>query len=132
MAQGERHGWLTAGLGPRTILVVSAFFIVCYFGVSIVNNAVDRYELDREQDRLRNQLQSLESQQRRLDALKNYMQSDEFIERAGRDQGLIFPGDTPVFITAPTPSTGTVSSFSGPWWERYFGPTVTAPAPRNP
>lgn len=124
MAQGERSGWLASGLGPRKILIVSAFFIVCYFGVSIVNNALQRYELEQQQERLRQEIYSLERQQRRLDALKTYMQSDEFIERAGRDQGLIYPGDTPVFISAPTPMAAGAPR-SGPWWERYFGP----PAP---
>ncbi len=121
MAQGERSGWLAAGLGPRRVLVAASVFIIAYFGVSIAGNAVTHYELGRDQDRLRQEIAALERQQRRLEALKTYMQTDEFIERAARDQGLIRPGDTAVLVSAPLAATP-AAGFDGPWWERYFRP----------
>src|SRR5258708_3233895 len=122
MAQGERSGRRVTGLSPQVVLIVAAFFIICYFGVSIVNNALHRYELDRQQVQMRQQIQSLETQKGRLDALRSYMQSDEFVERAGRAEGLIFPGDVPVFVSAPAPTPTAATGPTGPWWERYFGP----------
>lgn len=121
MAQGERSGWLAAGLSPRRVLTVAAVFIIAYFGVSIVGNALTRYELARDQGRLRQEIATLEQQQRRLTALRAYMLTDEFIERAARDQGLVRPGETAVVVSAPTPAAGPPSP-GGSWWERYFGP----------
>lgn len=121
MAHQERGGWLAAGLSPRRILVAASVFIIAYFGVSIAGNAVTHYELSRNQDRLRREIAGLDHQQRRLEALKTYMQTDEFIERAARDQGLIRPGDTSVLVSAP-PAATPAPGFDGPWWERYFRP----------
>src|SRR5690349_4828825 len=120
MAHGER-GRFAAGLSPRRVLIVAAIFIIGYFSIAIVGNAINRYELARDQDRLRNEIAALQSQQQRLDALRTYMQTDEFIERMARDEGLVRPGDTPVMVAAPTPTGSSSSGSVGPWWERYFG-----------
>jgi cell division protein FtsB len=120
MAHGER-GRFAAGLSPRRVLIVAAIFIIGYFSIAIVGNAINRYELARDQDRLRNEIAALQSQQQRLDALRTYMQTDEFIERMARDEGLVRPGDTPVMVAAPTPTGSSSSGAVGPWWERYFG-----------
>jgi cell division protein FtsB len=121
VAQEDRGNWLAAGLSPRRVLVVAALFIIAYFGVSIVGNAITRHELAREQERLQADIERLEAQQAQLDALRTFMQSDEFIERAARDQGLVRPGDTSVIVVAPTAAATAAASVTGPWWERYFG-----------
>ena len=122
MPQGERRGRLAAGLSPGRILIVAAVFIIAYFGVSIAGNALTRYELAREQRRLRQEIAALEAQQRRLDALRAYMQTDEFIERAAREEGLVRPGDTVVLVVAPTRTATAQASPGGSWWKRYFDP----------
>jgi cell division protein FtsB len=122
MAPGERGGWLDGSLSPGRILLIAVLFLVAYFGVSIVANAITRYELMREQDRLRRDIADLLAQQRRLDALRAYMQTDEFIERAAREQGLVRPGDTAVVVAAPTPAATATPAPGAPWWERYFAP----------
>jgi cell division protein FtsB len=122
MAQGERGGRPLAGLSARRILIIAALFIIAYFGVSIAGNAITRYELAREQQRLRREIAALEDQQRRLEALRAYMETDEFIERAAREEGLVRPGDTSVVVaSAPQPSAPEPPP-GRPWWERYFGP----------
>jgi cell division protein FtsB len=120
MAQAER-GRLMAGLSPRRILIVAAVFIIAYFGVAIAGNAVQRYELDQEQRQLEQEITELERQHQRLEALRSYMLTDEFIERTAREQGLARPGDTSVIIVAPTPAPGEQPRPGAPWWERYFG-----------
>ena len=52
------------------------------------------------------------------------MQSDAFIETMARQQGLVRPGDTPVLVAAPTPSSASTGT-AGQWWERYFEPPAT-------
>ena len=122
MGRGERGGRRMVGLSPRRVLIIAAAFIIAYFGVSIVGNALTRYELTREQQQLREEIVTLEAHQRRLDALRAYMQTDEFIERAARDEGLVRPGDISVVVVAPTPAPSSDGASSGPWWERYFTP----------
>ena len=122
MAPGQRSGRPAIGLSPRRVLIIAAFFIIGYFGVAIVGNALNRYELMREEERLRRDLATLQTQQRRLEALRAYMLTDEFIERAAREEGLARPGDTSVIVVAPTPTPGASDRPPGAWWERYFGP----------
>ncbi len=117
MAQAERSRF--SAPGPRRVLLVAAIFISGYLGVAIIGNAVNRYELTRTQERLAREIETLEAQQRRLEALRAYMQTDEFIERAAREEGLVRPGDTAVAVSAPSPAT-TPAPVTGPWWERYF------------
>ncbi len=118
MAASER-GRFSASLSPRRALFIAAIFLTGYLGVAIVGNALNRYELTRTQERLDREIQALEAQQRRLEALRLYMQTDEFIERAAREEGLVRPGDIAVAVAAPTTATTPVTS-TGPWWERYF------------
>lgn len=120
MAQADR-GWLAAGLSPRRILIIAALFIIAYFGFAIFGNAIQRYELDREQRQLKQEITELGEQQQRLEALRAYMLTDEFIERAAREQGLARPGDTSVVVVAPTPEAARQYKPGAPWWERYFG-----------
>ena len=121
MTREEWSGRLTAGLSARRILVAAAVFIIGYFGVSIVGNAITRYDLHRYEQQLRAEIAVRESQQQRLNALRAYMQSDEFIERFAREQGLVRPGDTAVVVVAPGPSAAPDVAPGAPWWERYFG-----------
>lgn len=120
MAEPERAtrtGW---GWDPQKVLLVAAVFIIAYFIISIAGNAVTRYEINHRQEHLRREIAALEAQQARLAALKRYMESDEFVERAARDQGLVRPGDTVVIVVAPTPSPDAGPPPGSPWWERYF------------
>jgi cell division protein FtsB len=121
MSRREHGVWRASGLHPRRVLVIAVGFVVIYFGVAIVGNAINRYELERHAAALRAEIAALETQQQRLEALRAYMQSDEFIERMARDEGLVLPGDTVVLVTAPTPSPTPTLAPTDPWWEGYFG-----------
>ena len=110
-----------AGLTPGRIVVVVSVFIVLYFGTTAVGNYFQRAELDQYRQRLRGEITGLETQQGRLSALAEYMQTDEFIERSAREEGLVRPGDTAVIVAAPG-AGGDSRALSGPWWERYFAP----------
>jgi len=121
MSRREYGVWRASGLYPRRVLVVAIGFVVIYFGVAIVGNAINRYELERHAAALRAEIAALEAQQQRLEALRAYMQTDEFIERMARDEGLALPGETAVLVVAPTPSPTSTLAPTEPWWEGYFG-----------
>ena len=94
----------------RIVLVITAVAIT-YFLIAAVLGAVRSYQLQQREDRLRSEIAELHGRYERLDALKAYLNSDEFIESAAREQlGLVRPGETG-FITissqpAPTPASG--------------------------
>lgn len=121
MARREGNGRSIAGLSAQRAMAVAAVFILLYFGVAIIGNAVHRYELAREQRQLEAEIATLQTREQWLVALRDYMQTDEFIERAARDAGLVRPGDIAVAVVAPTrpPEARTLP---GVWWERYFEP----------
>ena len=117
----RRHGRLSIGLSPVQILIVSAVFIVLYFGVSAAGNSYNDQQLKREQSHLEREIRDLAYQRQRVDALRTYMQTDEFIERSGRDIGLVRPGDTAVVVSGPPSTTPPSVDGERPWYERYFG-----------
>ena len=92
----------------RIVLLVTALAIT-YFLITAALGAVRSYQLQQREDRLRTEIAELQTRYERLDALKAYLNSDEFIESAAREQlGLVRQGETG-FITissqpAPTPA----------------------------
>jgi len=110
------------GLSVQRVVVATALFIVVYSSFTIAANAARRYQLTTQTRQLQQTVASDQADQRRLEALKRYLGSDEFIESAARQEGLVRPGDVPVFVTAPTPPATPEAGASGAWWERYFAP----------
>jgi len=103
----------------RIVLLVTALAIT-YFLITAALGAVRAYQLEQREDRLRTEIAELQARYERLDALKGYLNSDEFIEAAAREQlGLVRPGETG-FITissqpAPTPAPG--DPHPELWWD---------------
>jgi cell division protein DivIC len=110
---------LPGSSGARIVLVVTALAIT-YFLFTAALGAVRSYQLHQREDRLRTEITELQARYERLDALKAYLNSDEFIESAAREQlGLVRPGETG-FITiasqpAPTPAPGDPQPEL--WWD---------------
>ncbi|MFN8557814.1 MAG: septum formation initiator family protein [Dehalococcoidia bacterium] len=71
---------------------------------------------------MRRDIAALEARRQRLDALRAYMESDEFVERAARQQGMVRPGDVPFIVSAPETGAPADLPPGSPWWERYFAP----------
>jgi len=108
------------GFTPVRLLLIAAGLVAVYCGFSIVGNYVHQYQLDRDRAQLQAQIQTEQSRYARLDALRQWMQSDAFIEAMARHDGLIKPGDHPIIVSAPSPSPA--AGVAGDWWEKYFGP----------
>jgi cell division protein FtsL len=108
------------GLTPTRLILIAAGFISVYFGFIIVGNRVHQYQLDQENTQLERRIVAAQNQQGKLQALKDWMQSDTFVEAMARKQGLVRPGDHPIIVAAPAPTSTPESG--GEWWERYFEP----------
>jgi len=107
-----------AGLTWARLALIAAGVIAIYSGFEIVGNNVHQYQLDRQSARLAQQVQQEQERHRELEALKAWMQSDDFVIQAARLQGYIFPGDKPLLIDAPS-ATPTPDPGNG-WWQRYL------------
>lgn len=108
------------GLTPARLMLVAAGFVSVYFGFSIAGNYVHQYQLDHDKAQLRAQIQAEQTRYAQLDALRQWMQSDAFIEAMARHDGLIKPGDHPIVVSAPAPSA--TPGAAGDWWQKYLGP----------
>lgn len=107
---------LSAG---KLILLVTAVAIT-YFLVTAALGTVRSYQLHQREERLRAEIQELQLRYERLQALKDYLNSDEYIEAAAREQlGLVREGEIGFIAIssqpAPTPAPG--APHPNLWWD---------------
>jgi len=103
----------------RIVLVVAAVFGT-YFVAGGVLNAVRAHQLRQEEARLQADIGDLDGRYERLLALKDYLNSDEYIETVAREQlGLVRKGETGFVaistLPSPTPEPGDVQHSL--WWD---------------
>lgn len=93
---------------------------MAYLLVVAVDNAVRGYQLRQEEARLERQLRDTQYQYQRLEALRDYMAGDEYVETvARRELGLGYPGETNFVVVSPEGEQEEAGSREH-WWERYF------------
>jgi len=116
------------------VLLVTAV-VVAYLIFTAASNAIQSFQLGEDEDRLRDEVQGLEDRYHRLSALRDYLNSDEYIEWvARRELGLVGPGETGIIVqSAPTPVPGggeaeeeqgsqpEQGAQQGRWWEDVIG-----------
>lgn len=117
------------------LIIAGALLIVGFLAFSTGRNVVRHYQLREEERDLRAELQQLDRDAEDLEAVRDYLESDEYIEDvARRTLGLVRPGETLVIVAgsetvaSPTPS----ARIGEPWWRELFvapAPTPTAPVP---
>jgi len=86
------------------VLLVTAVVVV-YLIFTAVSSAMQSFQLGEDEDRLRDEVQGLEERYHRLSDLRDYLNSDEYIEWvARRELGLVGPGETGIIVLSePTP-----------------------------
>ena len=103
----------------RVVLAVTALIVV-YFLVAGAFNALRSHQLRQEEGSLQADIQGLQAQYQRLEALKEYLNTDEYIEAVGREQlGLVREGETAfvAIATAPSPTPAPGENDQGLWWD---------------
>ena len=95
---------LTKLSSTRIVLLVTAV-IVGYFLVTGATTALRSHNLGDRQDNLRADIGALEERYGRLEALREYLGSDEYIEAVAREQlGLVRKGETSIVVIPTLPS----------------------------
>jgi cell division protein FtsB len=117
------------------LLIAAALLVVGFLALSTGRNVVHHYQLRQDERALRDELRQLDADESDLTAVREYLESDEYIEDvARRVLGLVRPGETLVIVSGsesvalPTPA----ARIGEPWWKELFIaplPTPTAPAP---
>jgi cell division protein FtsB len=112
------------------LVLLATAVVVVYLIFTAASDAIQSFQLGQDEDRLRDEVQGLQERYDRLSALKDYLNSDEYIEWAARHElGLVGPGETGIMVLSePTPasSTGGGEAEQGQqqdpwWWEDIIG-----------
>ena len=81
------------------LLVTSV--VVVYLIFTAVSSAIQSFQLGEDEDRLRDEVQGLEQRYYRLSDLRDYLNSDEYIEWvARRELGLVGPDETGIIVVS--------------------------------
>ena len=104
----------------RVVLAVTAV-IAGYFLVTGATAALQSRQLNERENRLQAEISDLQQRYERLDALRQYLDSDEYIEAVAREElGLVRKGETSIVVipkvASPTPEPGEEDS-GDLWWE---------------
>lgn len=97
--------------------------VVVYFLVSGAFDALHSHQLRQKEARLEAEIQQLQQRHERLEALRQYLSSDDYIEAVARGQlGLVREGETGFVVIstapAPTPTPGQASQAQPElWWD---------------
>ena len=121
------------------IFVCIALLTATYFGFYTWHYVTHNYRLSQEEDELRRDIAELDQEHGQLVAVRDYLQSDEYVEDiARRILGLVRPGETLVIVSSSAPAVPTSTpepdngTAVGPWWKDLFVQPEAAPTPATP
>lgn len=101
------------------------FFAVClavagYFMYTAALGAFQTHQLSQEEHATVQQVEALKAKRDYLQAVKNYVASDAYVEQEARRQlGYIREGEVPFVVVSPPVKQDTQPT-SGDWWQRLF------------
>jgi len=112
-------------------VLLATAVVVVYLVFTVVGNAIQSFQLEEDENSLSDEVQGLEDRYDRLSALREYMNSDEYIERiARRELGLVGPGEMGIIVlSTPVPAEGVggeglqieQEQQQDRWWEDVIG-----------
>jgi cell division protein DivIC len=100
-------------------LAVTAL-VVAYFLVGGAFNAIRSSQLRQQENQLRAEIHDLQERHQELSALREYLDSDEYIEAVAREQlGLVRRGETGIVAIPTQPSPAPQPGEEKPelWWD---------------
>jgi cell division protein FtsB len=122
------------------IVLGGAALLAAFLAISTLQYIYRNYEARREEAQLKRDILQLDRDHGELVAVRDYLESDEYVEDvARRVVGLVRPGETLVIVSSDVTPEATATPQSEttpgePWWKELFGasldvPTATGPAP---
>ena len=116
-------------LSLARVVIVLAAVVVGYFLFVAAGDILLSRSLSGDERDLRTEVANLHQQQADLEAIRDYLRTDEYIEGvARRVLGLVRPGESLVIVSSnaqPTPDApaeGDAPPSDGTWWQELYGP----------
>ena len=113
-------------LSLTRVVIALAVVAVGYFVFSVIGDALLSRQLERDEQQLQLEIAELRRDQRELEAIRSYLETDEYIEGVARHiLGLVRPGETLIVVSTsatPTPLPDGAPADDRPWWEILYGP----------
>ena len=119
-AQAGEDVLAEGGNAIEAMIASAAAIAVVYFVVTGAIQFVHSYQLGQEEDRAEADVRDFQERFHRLEALRDYLNSDKFIEAAAREQlGLRRPGEANIVVISsePAPATEEGEPDQELWWE---------------
>jgi cell division protein FtsB len=110
---------LTQFSAAKVVIGVTALIVV-YFLFTFAGNAIKGHQLNEQEAQLNADIASMQDRYQRLQALEQYLKSDEYVEQVAREQlGLVKPGEIGIVAipTQPSPTPAPDASNPDLWWE---------------
>ena len=116
------------------LILAAALLFTTYLAITTGSKYLHDVSLRGDKAALQREIDQLDRDERRLTAVRDYLQSDEYIELvARRILGLVRPGETLVVVSssseAPPPEPTAVVRGDRPWWEDLFGEPPSGATP---
>jgi cell division protein FtsB len=106
--------------------MLAAAIAVGYLLFSLAGDVLLSNRLSADEERIRDEIATLERQERELTALREELQSDSYVESVARHVlGLVRHGESLVIVSSsvtPTPTAQPPADDESPWWEETTAP----------
>jgi len=110
------------------LLFALAALSIGYLAFSTSRYVIRSHQLHHDRAAIERDIASLENHRSSLQAIREYLQSDEYLEQvARRELGLVRPGETLVIVSSSDPSPTPTSTPRAPdaprasWWKELYG-----------
>ena len=105
--------------GSRSRLIFAAALIIAaYFIYTAAEGALRAHRVAESREEAEQQVAELEGEKAYLEAVKEYVSSDSYVEQEARRRlGYTRDGEVPFVVISPAPDT---EQTRGEWWQRLF------------
>jgi cell division protein FtsB len=108
------------------VVILGAMLVVGYLLFNAAKDTILSQQLNDEEQQIHQEIEDLRRQEKELLAIRDYLQTDEFIEGVARHVlGLVRPGESLIVVTSSVPPTPTPPNAAEDdarrWWEDLYG-----------
>jgi len=107
-------------ISTARLIVLGTALIAVYFLATGGVNTIRAHQLRQQEDRLQADVQDLQARYGRLQALRDYLNSDEYVESVAREElGLVKKGEEGIVVisSAPAPTPAPGEAEPSLWWD---------------
>ena len=101
------------------LIFAAAMLVAAYFVYTAAEGALRAHRIGESRDSAEQSVAELQAKKAYLEAVKQYVSSDAYVEQEARRRlGYTRDGEVPFVVISPSPTAE--EEPSGEWWERLF------------